>query len=145
MSPGNVRVISACVLAVVSCVVAPVAAQAPAEKPPVFEPPRLPDGHPDLQGLWVKKDSSGFDPLRVGTLDGGESGGEAEAGDELVALLAATVTRNSCGPASRSCLTQMRPPQKRRTASKIISTTIPKRTVTCPEYRAAPSSRRIPS
>ena len=40
---------------------------------------------------------------------------------------------------------QMRPPPKRRTASKIISMTIPKRTVTCREYRAAPSSRRIPS
>jgi hypothetical protein len=84
MSPGNVRVIAAVVLVVVSCAVTPVAAQAPAERPPVFEPPRLPDGHPDLQGLWVKKDSSGFDPLRVGTLDGGAvgrgGGGRGRAG-----------------------------------------------------------------
>lgn len=67
-------VVSVCVLAAVAWAVAPVAAQAPAEKLPAFQPPRLPDGHPDLQGLWIKKDSSGFDPLRVGTLDGGALG-----------------------------------------------------------------------
>src|SRR5215813_12653652 len=84
MSAGSFYVIFVHVLTGVLCIVTPVAAQAPPDKPPAFEPPRLPDGHPDLQGLWVKKDSSGFDPLRVGTLDGGQvgrgGGGRGRAG-----------------------------------------------------------------
>src|SRR5579862_5233208 len=40
-----------------------------------FTPPRLPDGHPDMQGLWYKFAGEGFDPLYVGLLDGGPVGG----------------------------------------------------------------------
>ena len=31
--------------------------------------PRLPDGHPDLQGLWIKS-AGGFQGLFIGSLDG---------------------------------------------------------------------------
>jgi hypothetical protein len=31
--------------------------------------PRLPDGHPDLQGLWLKS-AGGFQGLFIGSLDG---------------------------------------------------------------------------
>ena len=31
--------------------------------------PRLPDGHPDLQGLWMKS-AGGFQGLFIGSLDG---------------------------------------------------------------------------
>jgi hypothetical protein len=44
-------------------------------QPAKFTPPRLPDGHPDMQGLWYKFVSDGFDPLYVGLLDGGPVGG----------------------------------------------------------------------
>ena len=39
-----------------------------------FRPPRLPDGHPDMQGLWYKFAGEGFDPLYVGLLDGAAVG-----------------------------------------------------------------------
>jgi hypothetical protein len=42
---------------------------------PEFKPVRLPDGHPDMQGLWYKFAGEGFDPLYVGLLDGGPVGG----------------------------------------------------------------------
>jgi hypothetical protein len=48
-----------------------------------FTPPRLPDGHPDMQGLWYKFVSEGFDPLFIGLLDGaavGRGGGRGGAG-----------------------------------------------------------------
>ena len=35
-----------------------------------FKPPRLADGHPDMQGLWYKYSGPGFDPLFVGLLNG---------------------------------------------------------------------------
>jgi hypothetical protein len=73
MQPKSL-VIGVCTLAAVLCAVGPAAAQATPVKTATFELPRLPDGHPDLQGLWIKKDNSGFDPLRVGTLDGGQVG-----------------------------------------------------------------------
>jgi hypothetical protein len=43
--------------------------------------PRLPDGHPDLQGLWLKS-AGGFQGLFVGSLDGTNfaAGGAARAG-----------------------------------------------------------------
>ncbi|HET7132402.1 MAG TPA: hypothetical protein VFJ95_09135, partial [Gammaproteobacteria bacterium] len=46
-------------------------AQAPqaARSAPPFEPSRLPDGHPDLQGLWLKS-TGGFQGLFIGSLDG---------------------------------------------------------------------------
>jgi hypothetical protein len=43
-----------------------------------FSPPRLPDGHPDMQGLWYKFAGEGFDPLFIGLLNGdavGRGGG----------------------------------------------------------------------
>src|SRR5579871_573838 len=40
-----------------------------------FTPPRLPDGHPDMQGLWYKFAGEGFDPLYVGLLNGAPVGG----------------------------------------------------------------------
>ena len=51
--------------------VAPVAAQQPAAEPaaPAAALPRLPDGHPDLQGLWLKS-NGGFFGLFIGSLDG---------------------------------------------------------------------------
>lgn len=49
----------------------PLLAQSPA--PPSAAPaanlPRLPDGHPDLQGLWLKS-AGGFQGLFIGSLDG---------------------------------------------------------------------------
>jgi hypothetical protein len=48
-----------------------------------FTPPRLPDGHPDMQGLWYKFVSEGFDPLFIGLLDGaavGRGGGRGGGG-----------------------------------------------------------------
>ncbi len=42
------------------------AAAASAQSAPL---PRLPDGHPDLQGLWMKSDG-GFQGLFIGSLDG---------------------------------------------------------------------------
>ena len=71
-------VMTAPVVALLVLNAVPAAGQATNARAPAFEPARLPDGHPDLQGLWVKKDGSGFDPLRVGTLDGttvGRGGG----------------------------------------------------------------------
>jgi hypothetical protein len=52
-------------------------------QPARFTPPRLPDGHPDMQGLWYKFVSEGFDPLFIGLLDGaavGRGGGRGGAG-----------------------------------------------------------------
>ena len=63
-------VIGALCLAVFLLEAIPASGQATNARAAAFEPARLPDGHPDLQGLWIKKDGSGFDPLRVGTLDG---------------------------------------------------------------------------
>jgi hypothetical protein len=40
-----------------------------------FTPPRLPDGRPDMQGLWYKFAGEGFDPLYVGLLNGAPVGG----------------------------------------------------------------------
>jgi len=45
-----------------------------------FTPPRLPDGHPDMQGLWYKFAGQGFDPLYVGLLNGGPVGGARPGG-----------------------------------------------------------------
>src|SRR5690349_7730709 len=45
-----------------------------------FTPPRLPDGHPDMQGLWYKFAGEGFDPLYVGLLNGGPVGGGGARG-----------------------------------------------------------------
>jgi hypothetical protein len=48
-----------------------------------FTAPRLPDGHPDMQGLWYKFAGQGFDPLYVGLLDGapvGRGGGRGGGG-----------------------------------------------------------------
>ncbi|HEX5049099.1 MAG TPA: hypothetical protein VFX89_18450 [Gammaproteobacteria bacterium] len=46
-------------------------ANATATTPPAaaFQPRRLPDGHPDLQGLWLKS-AGGFQGLFIGSLDG---------------------------------------------------------------------------
>ena len=44
----------------------PPAAPASAAKAPL---PRQPDGHPDLQGLWIKS-AGGFQGLFIGSLDG---------------------------------------------------------------------------
>ena len=48
-------------------VVAGSRAPGPLEAQPAL--PRLPDGHPDLQGLWMKS-ASGFQGLFIGSLDG---------------------------------------------------------------------------
>jgi hypothetical protein len=60
-----------CVLAAVwpSGPAAAQAAAAPAPPAAPFEPRRLPDGHPDLQGLWLKS-AGGFQGLFIGSLDG---------------------------------------------------------------------------
>jgi hypothetical protein len=42
---------------------------APASSPSASSLPRLPDGHPDLQGLWLKS-NGGFQGLFIGSLDG---------------------------------------------------------------------------
>jgi hypothetical protein len=46
-------------------------AQPPPREPnaPAAPPARLPDGHPDLQGLWIKS-AGGFQGLFIGSLDG---------------------------------------------------------------------------
>jgi hypothetical protein len=50
--------------------IGPAAAQAPqAARSAPFDPRRLPDGHPDLQGLWLKS-AGGFQGLFIGSLDG---------------------------------------------------------------------------
>ncbi len=53
-----------------ACLAAPLFAQAPDEPAaPSAELPRLPDGTPDLQGLWLKSTGS-FQGLFIGSLDG---------------------------------------------------------------------------
>jgi hypothetical protein len=48
-------------------------------KSPDFAPARLPDGHPDLQGLWMKS-AGGFQGLFIGSLDGTNFAAPARAG-----------------------------------------------------------------
>jgi hypothetical protein len=57
------------------------AQQPPAEPSAPKTLPRLPDGHPDLQGLWLKS-AGGFQGLFIGSLDGTNfaAGGGATAG-----------------------------------------------------------------
>jgi hypothetical protein len=74
-----------------TCAVDPLAAQpqpAPADASTQKALPRLPDGHPDLQGLWLKS-TGGFQGLFIGSLDGtnfaagagrGAAGGRPPAG-----------------------------------------------------------------
>ena len=58
---------------------------------PAFQPNRLADGHPNMQGLWYKYAGAGFDPVLVGLLDGndpvrspgGRGGGRGGAGPVL--------------------------------------------------------------
>jgi len=52
------------------CAAIPARAQAPnAEAVVAVDVPRLPDGHPDLQGLWLKS-AGGFQGLFIGSLNG---------------------------------------------------------------------------
>jgi len=53
------------------------AAQTPAR--PAADLPRLPDGHPDLQGLWLKS-AGGFQGLFIGSLDGTNFAAPGRAG-----------------------------------------------------------------
>ena len=47
---------------------------------PRFQPARLADGHPDMQGLWYKFSGAGFDPLLVGLLNGDVAPGQGAPG-----------------------------------------------------------------
>ena len=57
----SVLLVAAALCAIAGAFYGPVAAQAPIR--------RLPDGHPDLQGLWMKS-AGGFQGLFIGSLDG---------------------------------------------------------------------------
>jgi hypothetical protein len=69
--------------ALVSAFAGPLAAQAPPaqQSAPGTALRRLPDGHPDLQGLWLKS-AGGFQGLFIGSLDGTNfaAGGRAGRG-----------------------------------------------------------------
>jgi hypothetical protein len=56
------RFICVLVMAAVSCVVpASISAQARADNPPAYKPPRTPDGKPDLQGVWQVLNTAAWD------------------------------------------------------------------------------------
>jgi hypothetical protein len=66
------RIVSVCVCALLSAApVGPTRAQAVSPQPSAQGAalPRLPDGRPDLQGLWLKS-AGGFQGLFIGSLDG---------------------------------------------------------------------------
>ena len=74
--------------------------------------PRLPDGHPDLQGLWMKS-AGGFQGLFIGSLDGTNfAAGCAEAAEDVAAAAVqrrpSIRTRRGGGGAGRPPETRLR-------------------------------------
>ena len=90
---------------------------------------RLPDGHPDLQGLWLKS-AGGFQGLFIGSLDGTNlaAGGRGGGGEGA----ARAAVRRRAPP--RDTSTPRRPKPRERTVCG-ADTKIPRRAAICPGFR----------